>query len=403
MGFKMRRSGMSIRSTTRIQPQLTNLQSSQSSPIHQQEEGIVEAKFNPDGSVNLNASRPGEGGRGSDGAFGRACKGINDGSTGIDPVTKKPFKCSRDPNYVRPTATPGYEDEENYSLSMDTPETSGNMLTPREMRRNFRATDIFRRRQEDLIRKANKDYRQAIRRGQEPAPGVMKILSGEYLGNMDGVNQGQASTGTTNLFTGTKTPKFNPKNGGSEVDLNKRLFAETERIVAEKEAAGEVAGKDYQLSDIKEQAKQTVSDSYIKEGKVNVYDPGKHLSERSRRLSDNRGLTPDDFGDYGLKGRSQRKKDYDARKVTGYTEDLMKGVIENKNAKDKDGKPTGKPKYQYDPNNEDGMSKKEYDRLKRKITKRRGDKSAFKQKDSPINMTVNITKPSYKMGGFGSK
>ena len=49
------------------------------------------------------------------------------------------------------------------------------------------------------------------------------------------------------------------------------------------------------------------------------------------------------------------------------------------------------------------MSKKEYDRLKRKITKRRGDKSAFKQKDSPINMTVNITKPSYKMGGFGSK
>jgi hypothetical protein len=75
----------------------------------------------------------------------------------------------------------------------------------------------------------------------------------------------------------------------------------------------------------------------------------------------------------------------------------MKGVIENQNAKD------GEPKYQYDPNNEEGMSKRKYDQLKRKITKRRGDKSAFKQKDSPINMTVNITKPSYKMGGFGSK
>ena len=49
------------------------------------------------------------------------------------------------------------------------------------------------------------------------------------------------------------------------------------------------------------------------------------------------------------------------------------------------------------------MSEKEYLKLKRKITKKRGDKSAFKQKDSPINMTVNITKPSYKMGGFGSK
>ena len=101
------------------------------------------------------------------------------------------------------------------------PETSGNMLTPREMRRNYRATDIFRRRQEDLIRRANKDYRQAIRRGETPPPGVMKILSGEYLGNMDGVNQGQASTGTTNLFTGQKTRKFNPKNGGSEEELNK--------------------------------------------------------------------------------------------------------------------------------------------------------------------------------------
>ncbi len=75
----------------------------------------------------------------------------------------------------------------------------------------------------------------------------------------------------------------------------------------------------------------------------------------------------------------------------------MKGVIENQNAED------GEPKYQYDPNNKEGMSKRKYDLLKRKITKRRGDKSAFKQKDSPINMTVNITKPSYKMGGFGSK
>ena len=47
MGFKMRRSGMSLRSTTRIQPQLTNLQSNQGSPLRQEEEGIVGAEFNP--------------------------------------------------------------------------------------------------------------------------------------------------------------------------------------------------------------------------------------------------------------------------------------------------------------------------------------------------------------------
>jgi hypothetical protein len=399
MGFKMRRSGMSLRSTTRIQPQLTNLQANQSSPLHQEQ---VDATF--DGSqvqqsrgdnneVVLDGSRPGEGGRGSDGAFGRACGSRNDGSVGTDPQTGKRFKCSRDPNYVRPTETEGFEDEESYSLSMDTPETSGNMLTPREMRRNYRATDIFRRRQEDLIRRANKDYRQAIRRGETPPPGVMKILSGEYLGNMDGVNQGQASTGTTNLFTGQRTIKYNPKTGGGKKDLNDALAAETARLIAAKKESGEK----FELSEIKEQAQQTVSDNFIKEGKVNVYNPGQYLSKRSRSLSDNRGLTPDDFGDYGLKGRSTRKKDYDARKVTGYTEDLMKGVIENQNAKD------GEPKYQYDPNNEEGMSKRKYDQLKRKITKKRGDNSAFKKKDSPINMTVNITKPSYKMGGFGSK
>tara|TARA_Y100000385_G_scaffold284214_1_gene341821 strand:- start:1605 stop:2807 length:1203 start_codon:yes stop_codon:yes gene_type:complete len=400
MGFKMKRSGMSLRSTTRIQPQLTNLQSNQSSPIHQQvdaefDAGQVDQSRDDDGNILLRGERPGEGGRSSDGGFGRACKGKNDGSTGYDPVTKKSYKCLRDPNYVRPTETPGYEDEESYSLSMDTPETSGNMLTPREMRRNYRATDIFRRRQEDLIRRANKDYRQAIRRGETPPPGVMKILSGEYLGNMDGVNQGQASTGTTNLFTGQKTFKFNPKTGGGKKDLNDALAAETARLIAAKEEAGEK----FELSDIKKQATQTVSDNYIAEGKVNVYNPGQYLSKRSRSLSDNRGLTPGDFGDYGLKGRSQRKVDRDARKVTGYKEELMKGVIKNQNAD----KENGEPEYQYDPNNKEGMSKKEYDRLKRKITKRRGDKSAFKQKDSPINMTVNITKPSYKMGGFGSK
>ena len=390
MGFKMRRSGMSLRSTTRIQPQLTNLQSNQDSPLHQQEEGIVEAKFNPDGSVNVSADRQGQ-----DGKIIETSVNPNGGQDPNWRQTCKDNPCLKPCNdqYGECPKGEGFQDEENYSLSMDTPETSGNMLTPREMRRNYRATDIFRRRQEDLIRRANKDYRQAIRRGETPPPGVMKILSGEYLGNMDGVNQGQASTGTTNLFTGQKTRKFNPKNGGSEKNLKAELNNELQK-------------PEYAKMDPKEaikKAEQIVSDAYIAGGKVNVYNPGQYLSKRSRNLSDNRGLTPDDFGDYGLKGRSQRKVDKDARRVTGYKEDLMKGVIENQNAKDKDGKPTGKPKYQYDPNNEDGMSKKEYDRLKRKITKRRGDNSAFKQKDSPINMTVNITKPSYKMGGFGSK
>ena len=388
MGFKMRRSGMSLRSTTRIQPQLTNLQSNQGSPIHQDE--IVGAEFNPTTYQETDSGVSGQ--RSSDGSsslYGEISSGGKqmDDDKWIKFCEDNPCHRACHTQFGQCPETDGETQTGEGQLSVTTPETSGNMLTPREMRRNYRATDIFRRRQEDLIRRANKDYRQAIRRGETPPPGVMKILSGEYLGNMDGVNQGQASTGTTNLFTGQKTRKFNPKNGGSEKNLKAELNNELQK-------------PEYAKMDPKEaikKAEQIVSDAYIAGGKVNVYNPGQYLSKRSRNLSDNRGLTPDDFGDYGLKGRSQRKVDKDARRVTGYKEDLMKGVIENQNAK-KD-----EPKYQYDPNNEDGMSKKEYDRLKRKITKRRGDNSAFKQKDSPINMTVNITKPSYKMGGFGSK
>jgi hypothetical protein len=388
MGFKMRRSGMSLRSTTRIQPQLTNLQSNQGSPIHQDE--IVGAEFNPTTYQETDSGVSGQ--RSSDGSsslYGEISSGGKQMSDDkwIKFCEDNPCHRACHTQFGQCPETDGETQTGEGQLSVTTPETSGNMLTPREMRRNYRATDIFRRRQEDLIRRANKDYRQAIRRGETPPPGVMKILSGEYLGNMDGVNQGQASTGTTNLFTGQKTRKFNPKNGGSEKNLKAELNNELQK-------------PEYAKMDPKEaikKAEQIVSDAYIAGGKVNVYNPGQYLSKRSRNLSDNRGLTPDDFGDYGLKGRSQRKVDKDARRVTGYKEDLMKGVIENQNAK-KD-----EPKYQYDPNNEDGMSKKEYDRLKRKITKRRGDNSAFKQKDSPINMTVNITKPSYKMGGFGSK
>ena len=185
---------------------------------------------------------------------------------------------SRDPNYVRPTDNAGVQKMKKTTLyQWTTPETSGNMLTPREMRRNYRATDIFRRRQEDLIRRANKDYRQAIRRGQTPPPGVMKILSGEYLGNMDGVNQGQASTGTTNLFTGQETFKFNPKTGGGKKDLNDALAAETARSNSRKEEAGEK----FELSDIKKQATQTVSDNYIAQRKSQCLYP-RSISKRKK-------------------------------------------------------------------------------------------------------------------------
>ena len=399
MAFKMKRSNMSLRSTTRIQPQLTSLQSMNNSPIQQNDDdSIVEARFdagdvnqtrNDDGSINLSGLQQGGDGKiieteynpdgGQDPEWEQTC---------IDNPCLKP--CND--QYGQCPDGEDVKDEENYSLTMDEPEVQGNMLTPREMRRNARSADMFRKRQEDLIRRANKDFRQATRRGQshDPDSAYMKILSGELLGNMDGVNIGQASTGTTNLFTGQKTYKFNPKTGGGKKDLNDALAAETARLIAAKKEAGEK----FELSDIKKQATQTVSDNYISSGKVKVFNQGQHLSSRSRSLADNRNYDTSQYGDFGLAGKSQKRRDRDNRQAEQLAEQLAAAQSQFGD----DDKFT---------ETEDGISRKKYDRLKRQYNKKTDSEtrkeSAFKQKQSPINMTVNVTKPSYKMGGFGSK
>ena len=400
MAFKMRRSDMNLGSPMTIQPQLTKLQSQQKeSPLQMKghaspfKQDIVGADYGdtsyaPGDTSGVSGQRSSEGSSGLYGEISSGGKQMSD-EKWLKFCNEKPCHRACDKQFGQCPDTPGDKQEGEGSLEMDTPETSGNMLTPREMRRNTRAADIFRRRQEDLIRRANKDFRQATRRGQEHDPNsmYMKILSGEALGDMDGVNIGQASTGTTNLFTGQKTYKFNPKTGGGQENLDSELNAELQK-------------EEYSKMDPKEGiklAQQRVSDAYTQSGKVKVYNEGQHLTSRSRGLADDRNYDTDSYGDFGKEKVSSRKQDSNARKVTGYTDDLMKGVIENQDAKD------GEPKYQYDPNNKEGMSKKKYDRLKRKTKKRGGDSSAFKKKASPMQMTVNITKPSYKMGGFGSK
>ena len=402
MAFKMRRSDMNLGSPMTIQPQLTKLQSQQKeSPLQMKghaspfKQDIVAADYGdttyaPDGKGGVRGVRESEGSEGK--TTGTTYDGNNFASDEEWIKICKDKPCHVDCKKSFPEGcpdTPGDKQEASTSLEVDIPEVQGNMLTPREMRRNTRAADIFRRRQEDLIRRANKDFRQATRRGQSHDPNsmYMKILSGEALGDMDGVNIGQASTGTTNLFTGQKTYKFNPKTGGGKKSMVEELNAELQK-------------EEYKKMDPKEStalAQQRVSDAYISSGKVKVFNEGQHLTSRSRGLADDRNYDTDSYGDFGKEKVSSRKQDSNARKVTGYTDDLMKGVIENQNAK------PGEPKYQYDPNNKEGMSKKKYDRLKRKTKKRGGDSSAFKKKGSPMHMTVNVTKPSYKMGGFGSK
>ena len=400
MAFKMKRAGMNLRSSSSIRPQLTALgsplkQAATDTPIT----GAVfnESTYSPSGS-GVSGSRSSQGSQAEQNEIiktaGPSGKNAPDDewlktceeNPCLDACDKQFGKCNQ--GAVDPVTETGEGD-----LSVDVPVTQGNMLTPREMSRNTRATDIFRKRQEDLIRRANKDFRQATRRGEshDPKSGYMKILSGELLGDMDGVNIGQASTGTTNLFTGQKTYKFNPKSGGGKKNLQDELNAELQKEKYKKMNPDEGI----------KMAQQIVSDAYMGSGKVKVFNQGQHLSSRSRSLADNRNYNTDDYGDFGKDKLSEKKRMSNARdskEIDTYLQNISTPVTET----DKNGKEI--TTYKYNPKNEEGISERKYDLKRRKLNKKTGKQSsAFKKKESPLQMTVNITKPSYKMGGFGSK
>jgi len=389
MSFKMKRAGMNLRSTTGIQPQLSNVQSSpfkQAPQVTMGEDGLVQANFDVEGTEGTPAVS------GDDGAFGRACKGINDGSTQVDPVSKRPIKCTRDPNYVPPVATEAVEGTEATSdvgtgrvegPGGTTPRT--NILTPREMRRNQRMVRLSSRGNEDAKRLANRNIRQAVRRGESPDQGDLDILSGKSLGNLDGVNVMQDSTGTTNLWTKQKTAAFQQNPGGEEMDPEV-YQAELMKQAQTLSESGDYGDGDMQKM-MDEAAKLTKAGLNVGEdGKQ--YEAGQYLTNRTRRTMKRYDADMKDAGDYKDNKKSQKKKDRHARQVKNISGDLKQVV-------DSDGN--------FNPKNEAGMSKKKYDRKKRRITKKGGDVSAFKKKGSPMHMTVNVTKPSYKMGGFGSK
>ena len=112
-------------------------------------------------------------------------------------------------------------DKENFSGEVTGNYTSpGQMqplthiLNPREMRRNQRMMRIGSDGDERLIKKANKNIRQAIRRGQEPNANDLAIISGQALGNYDGLNMKQDSSGYQDWFTGQQFKSVQTMPGG---------------------------------------------------------------------------------------------------------------------------------------------------------------------------------------------
>ena len=80
---------------------------------------------------------------------------------------------------------------------------------------------------------------------------------------------------------------------------------------------------------------------------------------------ENRNYATSNFGEFGKRGKSQKRRDREKRQVT----DLRKKA------------------------SADNISQKKKDRLNRKIRKKGG---------TPVKMSIELTRPSYKMKGFGN-
>ena len=414
----MKRSGMNLRSTTSIQPKLTDVQlggfmADDTSPLKQiqvsnNEEGGVDAieEATLEGDPSFEPGKPSSGSDACADPNSAACKAYKDDQA----------KKETDPCYQYTKANPSRTCGEGYTLNPNptggdmgsccmkagessTSEDTGtarveqgggttprtNILTPREMRRNMRMMRLSSDGNERLKKKANRNIRQAIRRGETPDQLDMDILSGKALGNMDGINIQQDSTGTTNIWTKQRTSAFQQNPGGEKIDpvvYQEQLKKEADILAA----SGDYGGEEGDSQKMMDQARLNTEKNLSTDSSGTKYEDGQYMTDRTKRTMRRNNA---DMSKTGKKrGQSQKKMDRNARSVTKYTAKL-KGASKN-----------GK----FDPDNEAGMSKKQYDRINRKYRDKSTDnKSPFKKKESPMHMTVNLTKPSYKMGGFGSK
>ena len=370
MAFKMRRSGMQLRSTTSTKPITTRF----SSPLHQ--ENTPSVTRTDTGDVQIDAeyinqfdrsqdpNRPssGEGGGGS-----KPCPDIDPDLTwaefsklecGSHPcMTCNNSRC-KDTEYCKKKAAGELDETEtdqaigSVSQEVSTPRT--NILTPRERRRNQRMLGGGARRNEGLIKGANRRIRRAIRAGRDPQAEDLRIVSGAALGNLEGINVAQDSTGTRSVFTGYQTNAFQQNPGGqvSEEDYNDQLEANVNMMKNDEKYL--VDGK-YDLDAIMRDAETKTRSQFSSGADLSKYvKEGQYLDDRTKRL--------------------MRRQGYDAS--SGY------GDLGSKKAR----------RLQNKLKTNDRMSDRRRKRINRRIKRKGG---------APVKMSIELTRPSYKQKGFG--
>jgi hypothetical protein len=308
MAFKMKRSGMQLRSTTRVAPQLTKY----SSPLHQ-DDAQVEAVFPGDGEPTDTGMTGGEAGLSS--GDGSKYKCAADGKTYTpqefrDLVCGHPCKtCANSRCKNAPQCQEGYEPGEggqvietgNISQEID-PQQQG-ILTNREVRMNQRMVDSGARRTQRNIQRANRRIRKAIRKGLPISQQDQDIVSGQSLGSLDdNVNIYRHTRGSRSIYTGMTRGAVQPEASKSRMrNYNDRLQAEVDRLAAEHPNY-----KDGQLRGANEEESKQIVQDLMAQAKANVQstfgDPNKskhykgemhYINDKTRKMAERKGLVYD--------------------------------------------------------------------------------------------------------------
>ena len=379
MAFKMRRSGMQLRSTTSTKPITTRF----SSPLHQEFDISTEGDTlnisqttgeNIDGEV-VPQDIGGGGGdptpeqekanlehyerQEREGVCYQFVEGSGSIHAGkceaqglvINPNAKNRSECCMTPPKTNETTNTG--EAELKIPGGSTPRT--NILSPRELRMNMRMRQSASNRTRRLKAAANRNIRKALRKGQKPDQNDLRILSGEDLGDFRGINLFQDSSGTTSIFSKQKREAFQQNPGGQTIDPKsyvKELEIEAKRL--------RDAGFEGTSQELANMARSNVNANIESSGFEfdSGVEAGQYLDDRTKKVMDKFGYDTSQFGENAMNRRAKKQ-----------TNRLNRRLKRNKN-----------------------MSEERKARIKRRIERRGG---------TPVKMSIELTRPSYKQKGFG--
>jgi len=385
----MKRSGMQLRSTTRVAPELTKY----SSPFHQEDDAIIEANIGGDPEITPNTNLN-EGGRTFrkccprysktpytstvEGCNGYQCKFADEGD--YDPCASKApcadgkqKQVSADGKSCNCVGTgESTTIDASESLEVNEPGTSMRPLTNREVRMNMRMINRGAAREGKLVAAANRRIRKAIRRGTPINPSDEAIVSGQALGQLDpNFNPYLHTSGSKSIYTGMQRGAQNFESGGRDENYNAQVQSAADKMMAEKGYKKNADGK-YDFGNMSQEEGQKILDQTISDAKAsvdtslgsgsgrNIY-AGQFLNDRTKRLARRKG-----FQSGGSLGNLASQNDQ-----------LKAQRLQNK----------------LDTNTE--MSDKRRARIQKRIKKKGGTKK------TPVKMSIELTRPSYKMKGFG--